>query len=199
MSTDGVDDVSLNPAYTDIYHKTGHYLNIINPGYNYMGAAFAPSTDYTVWNAYEQSFGFYAKGQFYTVDDDEASTSYEKALDEYNKADGKLSDRQQDVDDCMSDLESANADKNAAAEAYTDAVTLAGQAYSKSKQMKREYEEHVEQQKGDEETAAEIERLRQLMEAAEKDWKTAQSKTDNLHKVYIAKDQAYLTMPKSPR
>lgn len=93
------------------------------------------------------------------------------------------------VDDCMSDLESANADKNAAAEAYTDAVTLAGQAYSKSKQMKREYEEHVKQQKGDEETAAEIERLRQLMEAAEKDWKTAQSKTDNLHKVYIAKDK----------
>ena len=264
-----------NPAYTDIYHKTGHYLNIINPQYEYMGAGYALSTDYTVWNTYEQSFDFSATGKTYTVDAfvdafnayydkvmsstgtdlsklesamneaqanydyaveqrdnertqrqealekrkaaekvmeenedvynsaietikpyqeayDNANAAYQTALDEYNKADGKLSDLQKDVDDCEGDLSKANDAKNDAFKTYTAAAELAGQLYTKSEELKKKYEALVEQQKGDEETAAEIDRLRGFMEAAESAWKTAQEKTDDLHQIYIDKDQTYL-------
>lgn len=66
--------ISKYAEFEDIYHETGHYLNIINPSYQYMGAAYADSTDYTQWNTYEQTFDFsgnsskFSDGQIYTVD-----------------------------------------------------------------------------------------------------------------------------------
>ena len=65
--------VSKYDMFHDIYKATGHYLNVVNPSYQYMGAAYADSTSYTQWNTYEQTFDFSGNGKFdngkiYTVD-----------------------------------------------------------------------------------------------------------------------------------
>ena len=65
--------VSKYDKFHDIYKATGHYLNVVNPSHQYMGAAYAGSTSYTQWNTYEQTFDFSGNGKFdngeiYTVD-----------------------------------------------------------------------------------------------------------------------------------
>ena len=60
--------ISLSQQYPNEFNRVGHYLNIINPNYEYTGAAVAYSSSaYTT--TYEQSFSSAIHGQVYKVSD----------------------------------------------------------------------------------------------------------------------------------